>query len=198
MLLRLLQIGLCAAAFLGCGKPPVNEPDPHMPLNDKFLKDRVVLLGSPIDDEEAKQVIAKLLFLEKQSKEEPITLYINSPGGSASAGVSIIRTMESLQPTIRTHCIGQAHAMAAIILAAGSRGFRSAETNALITFSRVWAGTPVPPEKQMYLDRIEEDLISTTSRLTGLTKEQTVKLFDSSNSLNPSEARDLGIIDQVR
>jgi ATP-dependent Clp protease protease subunit len=168
-----------------------------MPADDQFPKDRSVLLGSPISDQEAARVIAQLLFLEKQSKDKPITLYINSPGGSVTAGIAILRTMESLQTKVYTHCIGQAHSMAAIILAAGSRGCRIAATNSAITFSRIRVGTSTPPEQRVQLDKMQRDLIATTSRLTGMTKEQTTELFDSEKTLSAQEARALGIIDEI-
>src|SRR5689334_7988924 len=107
------------------------------PWEDKDLKERIVILGTPIDDEIATELIAKLLFLEKQSTQNAITFYINTPGGSATAGIAIIRTIESLAPKVCTHCVGQAHSLAAIILAAGSRGSRSAATDSVIAFSRV-------------------------------------------------------------
>lgn len=163
---------------------------------DKFLKDRIVTLGTPINDEIATELIAKLIFLEKQSAD-PITFYIHSPGGSVDAGIAIIRTIESLSPKVYTHCAGQAHALAAIILAAGSRGSRSASANSVIGFERVRAGTSMTAETDSHLLRIEEELIETTCRHSGMTKEQAAALFESSKSLNPPEARNLGIIDHI-
>lgn len=196
--MRLILALLYFVTILGCSKSNVNKTESQMTLDEKLLKDRTVLLGSPIDDAVATEVIAKLLFLEAQSKEKPITLYINSPGGSATAGIAIIRTVEALQPRIHTHCLGQAHSIAAIILAAGSHGYRSAATNAVISFSRVWSGTPSTPEKQKHLDRLENDLIENTTRLSGMTKEQTSKLFDSSEHIPSQQAIELGIIDHIR
>ena len=92
-----------------------------------------MLLGSPINDQEAKEVIAKLTLLQSKSKHDPIKLYINSPGGSVTAGIAILDTMQSLEAPVHTICIGQAHSMAAIVLAAGSRGNRSAMANATIS-----------------------------------------------------------------
>jgi len=197
MVLRLFAVSLGIAVLFGCGKAPEKEPKSRMLSKDDYLKNRSVLLGTAIDDDEATRVIAYLLFLEKQSKDEPITLYINSPGGSATAGLAILRTMETLKPKIQTCCIGQAHSMAAIILAAGTHGFRSSNTNAVIAFSRLRAAQNMTPEKQIYFDRLEAELITTTSRLTGMTKEQTTKLFDSSEALTSNRARDLGIIDRI-
>jgi ATP-dependent Clp protease, protease subunit len=173
------------------------KPDSRMPANDKLLKHRIVLLSTVISDQEATQVIAKLLFLEMQSTDAPITLRINSPGGSATAGLAIIKTVESLRPKVQTHCIGEAHSIAAIILAAGTRGLRSAEINTIISFSPVLLASPPTTETQMYLNRLEGTLIGTTARLTGMTTDQTTVLFNSRKNLNPAEARDLGIIDQI-
>jgi len=168
-----------------------------MPPDDKFLKDRIVFLGTPIDDKEAKTVIAKLLFLESLSAVQPITMYINSPGGSASAGLAILATMESLKPKLYTFCPGQAHSLAAIILASGTHGCRGAATDAIIAFSRVRAGEPMTPEKQIYLNRIETQLVVRTYRATGMLKHQIADLFQSERPLTSPEAKELGIIDDV-
>jgi ATP-dependent Clp protease protease subunit len=164
---------------------------------DKLLKDRLVTLGTPIDDRIATELIAKLLFLEKQSTQEPITLYIHSPGGSVAAGIAIIRTIETLQATVCTLCVRQAHSMAAIILAAGSRGSRGAMTDSIIAFSRISGGDRMMPETQSRLLQIEEELLEIICRHSRMTKEQAAALFDSSRNLSPPEARDLGIIDHI-
>lgn len=175
----------------------MNKEEPKMPYNDKLLKERAVLLGMPISDEEATQVIAKLLFLQMQSTNSPITMYINSPGGSATAGLAIIETIESLKPEVRTCCIGQAQSMAAIILATGSHGKRSALTNSIISFSEITASGDMTPEKQAHLDRLTAVLLGKTSKATGMTIEEVKKLFASGRLLPPQEARNLGIVDQV-
>jgi ATP-dependent Clp protease protease subunit len=165
--------------------------------DDKFLKERIVPLGTAIDKRIATDLIAKLLFLEKQSTHEPITLYIHSPGGSVAAGIAIIRTIETLGPKVCTLCVREAHSMAAIILAAGSPGARWATTNSAISFGRVSAGDSMTAEKQSHLVRMEEELIEITCRHTGMTKEQAAALFESGRYLSPQEARDLGIIDHI-
>src|SRR6266404_1416242 len=158
----LILLILLAAILAGCKKPTTSNNETKMPYSDKLLKERVVLLGLPISDEEATQVIAKLLFLQMQSKTAPITLFINSPGGSATAGLAIINTIESLKPEVRTSCIGQAHSMAAIILASGSPGSRSAMTNALIAFSEIVAQGEMTPDKQAHLERLKTVLFDKT------------------------------------
>lgn len=165
--------------------------------SDKFPKDRIVPLGTPINEEIGAEIIEKLLFLEKQSTDEPITIYIHSPGGSVAAGTAIIRTIETLKAKVCTHCAGQAHSLAAIILAAGSRGFRSASIDSIIAFSRVCGGTSTKLEMRQQLVEIEEELLETICRHSRMTKEQAVALFESNRKLSLREARDLGIIDRI-
>jgi ATP-dependent Clp protease, protease subunit len=168
-----------------------------MTFGEKLLKQRGILIGLPITDKEATEIIAKLLFLEQQSTNEPITIYINSPGGVVTAGIAILDTIELLKPKIYTVCKGHAHSLAAIILAAGSLGCRCAIPDAKISFSKVIAGSPVIPEKRAQTQRMERVLIDRTSRMTGMTRERTRSLFFTNQTLNAIEARDLGIIDEV-
>jgi ATP-dependent Clp protease, protease subunit len=171
--------------------------DSRRELHDKFLKDRIVPLGLPINDEIATEIVEDLLLLEKQSTHEPITIYIHSPGGSVAAATAIIRTIENLEPKVCTLCAGQAHSMAAIILAAGSRGSRGAITDSVIAFSRISGGNRMMPETQSRLLQIEEELLETICRHSKMTKEQAAALFESGRYLSPPEARDLGIIDHI-
>jgi ATP-dependent Clp protease protease subunit len=191
------MLALVAAMVFGYRNRSMNKDETRMPYSDKLLKERAILLGFPIDDQTAREVIARLLFLEKMASNAPVTLYINSPGGSVTAGLAIIETIESLKPEVRTCCIGQAHSIAAIILAAGSAGRRSAVTNALIAFSEIRAGGELTPEKQAHLERMKAALLDKTTNHTKMSLQQVSDLFASSRPLTPSEARSLGIIDFV-
>ena len=166
-------------------------------LEDKLLQDRIIFLGTPIDDTVATQTIARLLFLEAQSKDTAISLYINSPGGSVTAGVAILDTMRSLKPPVHTVCIGQANSMAAIILTAGVHGNRIALTNATIGFSEVTASGPMTPEKLDHLNKLQTILTDTVVQNTNMTTEQVHQFFSSGRLIPPTEARALGIIDTI-
>ena len=160
-------------------------------------KNRVVLLNGPIDDESANTIIAQLLYLEAMSKDQPIQLHVNSPGGSVTSALAILDTMERLQPTIRTHCRGEAHALAAIILAAGTPGTRSAEAHAVFSFQRIMASPDPSPQRLEHLIRVSQKLIDTTIKATGLPEPTVQELFDSERKLTAKEAQELGIIDRI-
>ena len=168
-----------------------------MPDKDELLKQRGVLLSSEINEKEATEVIARLLFLQRQSTNTPIFLYINSPGGSVTSGLAIIQTIESLKPEVNTRCIGQAHSMAAIILASGSPGKRSAVTNAIIAFSEIVSVGPISPDKRVYLEKMKTALVEILLKRTRLSAAQLKDLFASSRPLTPAEARDAGIVDHI-
>ena len=109
-------------------------------IYSRLLKDNVVFLGTPIDDNIANLVIAQLLFLEAEDPEKDINLYINSPGGSITAGLAIYDTMRFIKPDISTICIGQAASMAAVLLAAGTPGKRFALPNSRSLIHQPWSG----------------------------------------------------------
>lgn len=165
---------------------------------DKSLQKRIVALDLPISDEDATVVIAKLLFLQSQSARDPITLAIDSPGGSVTACMAIIDTMQSLKPQVHTSCIGQAHGIATIILAAGSRGNRTAVSNATISFGILTIGSAtgsMDRDKQAEFERIIRILVNITSQITGMTTEKVRTLFASGEPLTTTKATRLGIID---
>lgn len=193
LLFRILGLAL----LIGCGKPQSNQTSVPMSFSDKLLKDRIVFLGSPISDEVGTEVIAKMLFLQSQSSNQPIALYINSPGGSVAAGLAILSTMETLAPKVHTVCVGQAHSMAAIILTCGSAGNRYAVTNAFITFSNVRTGDISDAEKQKQIERMQSVLVEKTMSATGLVKAKVEELFNSEEALTAAQAHDLNIIDQI-
>jgi ATP-dependent Clp protease, protease subunit len=172
------------------------SPPPEATL-DRLLKQRVILLGTPIDDAAANDVITKLLFLEMESAMKPIHLYINSPGGLVLAGLAIMDTMDRIRPPIWTHCLGTAHSMAAVILAYGRSGSRAAVRNSAIAFT-----LPQPPEnaddaKLKDAERLGKILIAKTATATKRPLEEIRTLFSQDSVLTAEEAVGLGIVDRV-
>src|SRR5229473_5711257 len=110
-------------------------------IYSRLLKDNVIFLGQPIDDTVSNLIIAQLLFLEAENPEKDISLYVNSPGGSITAGLAIYDTMQYVKPNIQTLCVGQAASMAAVLLAAGTKGKRFALPNSRVVIHQPWGGT---------------------------------------------------------
>jgi len=106
----------------------------------RLLKERIIFIGTPIDDQVANLVIAQLLFLQNEKKDADINLYVNSPGGSISAGLAIYDTMQYVQPEVATTCIGMAASMSAVLLAGGAKGKRFALPNARVMIHQPWGG----------------------------------------------------------
>jgi ATP-dependent Clp protease protease subunit len=109
-------------------------------IYSRLLKDRIIMLGTPVDDDIANVIVAQLLFLESQDKEKDIKLYINSPGGSVTAGLAIYDTMQLIKPDVSTICIGMAASMGAVLLAGGAKGKRFALPNSEIMIHQVLGG----------------------------------------------------------
>ena len=109
-------------------------------IYSRLLKERIIFIGTPIDDNISSIVIAQLLFLEAENSEKDISIYINSPGGSVTAGLGIMDTMNYIKPDIATICMGQASSMGAILLASGKKGKRSALPNSRIMIHQPWSG----------------------------------------------------------
>ncbi len=109
-------------------------------IYSRLLKDRIILLGTPIDDDVANLVVAQLLFLQAEDPKKDIDLYINSPGGSVTAGLAIYDTIQSLSCDVKTYCIGQCASMGAVLLAAGAAGKRFALPNSRIMIHQPWGG----------------------------------------------------------
>jgi ATP-dependent Clp protease protease subunit len=168
----------------------------------RLLKDNVIFLGQPIDDWVANLIIAQMLFLEAENPEKDISLYINSPGGSITAGLAIYDTMQYVKPDITTICIGQAASMAAVLLAAGKKGKRYALPN-----SRVLIHQPLMHGlggQAVEIDIHAKDIMRMKSKLnqilanhTGQPIEKIDKDTDRDYILQANESVDYGIIDQV-
>ncbi len=171
-------------------------------IYSRLLKDNVIFLGQPIDDNIANLVIAQLLFLEAENPEKDISIYINSPGGSITAGMAIYDTMQYVKPDITTICIGQAASMAAVLLAAGAKGKRFALPN-----SRVLIHQPLMyglGGQAVEIDIHAKDIMRMKRRLNEILSNHTGQPIDKIDRdtdrdyiLQAAEAVEYGLIDQV-
>lgn len=197
---------------LDMGARPQNYIIPHVIESDsrgergydiysRLLKDRIVFIGTPIDDQVANIVIAQLLFLQMQDPQKDVNLYINSPGGSVSAGLAIYDTMQFLTCNVNTYCIGIAASMGAVLLAAGSPGKRFALPNSDIMIHQVSGGaqgTASDVERTVeYMYRLKQRLNTILSRHTGKPVEQVEKDADRDYYMTAEEAAAYGIVDKV-
>ena len=167
----------------------------------RLLKERIVFLGLPIDDTIASLVIAQLLFLESEDPDKDIHLYINSPGGSVSAGLAIYDTMQYIRPDVSTICIGMAASMAAVLLAGGAKGKRTALPNSKIMIHQPWGGVQGTASD---ISIQAEEILKTKKKIneilashTGRSLEQIEKDTDRDYYLSASEAKEYGLIDNV-
>ncbi|MDD3395664.1 MAG: ATP-dependent Clp endopeptidase proteolytic subunit ClpP [Acidaminococcaceae bacterium] len=170
-------------------------------IYSRLLKDRIVFVTGEIDDYMANLIIAQLLFLEAEDPEKDIHLYINSPGGSVSAGMAIYDTMQYIKPDVSTICIGMAASMASVLLAAGTKGKRFA-----LPYSRVMIHQPLGGAQGQATDiaihakeilRIREEMNVILSEHTGQTPEQIKLDTERDNFLTSSEAKAYGLIDDI-
>jgi ATP-dependent Clp protease protease subunit len=168
----------------------------------RLLKDNVIFLGTSINDEVANLVIAQMLFLEAENPEKDITLYVNSPGGSVTAGLAIYDTMQYVKPDVATYCIGQAASMGAVLLAGGKQGKRAALPNA-----RVLIHQPLAYGLEGQASDIEihaRDLVRMKKRLNEILSKHTGQPFerieqdtDRDNIFEAAAAKEYGLIDMV-
>jgi ATP-dependent Clp protease protease subunit len=170
-------------------------------IYSRLLKDRIVFIGSPIDDDVANLVIAQLLFLEAEDPDKDINLYINSPGGVVTAGMAIYDTMQFIKPKVSTVCLGQAASMAAILLASGAEGKRTALPNARILIHQPMGGTrgqatDIKIQAEEIL-RLREHLNEILSRHTGQPLERIAADTERDYYMSSEQAKTYGIIDQV-
>jgi len=172
-----------------------------MDIFSRLLKDRIVFLGAPIDDNLANLVVAQLLYLHSEDDEADISLYVNSPGGSVTAGLAIYDTMQFIGCDVATYCIGQAASMAAVLLAAGTPGKRYALPNARIMIHQPMAGIEgTATEIQIHAKealRIRRRLNEILMKHTGKSLEDIERDTDRDKFMSAEEARDYGIVDQV-
>jgi len=167
----------------------------------RLLKDRILFIGTPIDDAYSNLVIAQLLFLEAEDPDKDIHLYINSPGGSVTASLAIYDTMQYIKPAMETICMGQAASGAALLLAAGAEGKRFALPHARIMIHQPYGGaqgqaSDIQIQAKEIL-RMREELDRILASHTGQTLERVEKDSDRDFFMSPEEAKDYGLIDEV-
>jgi ATP-dependent Clp protease protease subunit len=163
--------------------------------------DRIVFLGSAIDDNVANIMVAQLLFLDADDPERDVHLYINSPGGSVYAGMAIYDTMQHMRAPVSTYCVGMAASMGAVLLAAGSEGKRSALPNSRIMIHQPSSGTQgtaadIEIAAREILD-IRKRLNAILARHTGQSVDQIAQDVDRDRFMSPQEAAEYGLIDRV-
>jgi ATP-dependent Clp protease protease subunit len=170
-------------------------------IYSRLLKDRIIIIGSPIDDYVSSLVIAQLLFLSSEDPNKDINLYINSPGGSVSAGLAIYDTMQFVKPDITTICMGMGASMAQVLLCAGTKGKRFALPHARILMHQPSGGTQgQSADIEIYtreMLRTRDTLYEIISKHTGKEVEQIKKDADRDNYMTPIQAMEYGIIDRV-
>ena len=170
-------------------------------IYSRLLKDRIIFLGTAIDDGVANSIIAQLLFLQMEDGKKDISIYINSPGGSVSAGLAIFDTMQFLTCDVNTYCIGMAASMGAVLLAAGTKGKRYALPNSDIMIHQVSGGaqgTASDVERTVeYMYKLKKRLIRILAESTGKGEEQVKNDSDRDYYMTASEAKEYGLVDVV-
>jgi ATP-dependent Clp protease protease subunit len=167
----------------------------------RLLKDRIVFVGTPVTDEISNLIIAQLLFLQAEDAEKDINMYINSPGGSVTAGMAIYDTMQFIKCDVATYCVGQASSMGAVLLAAGTAGKRYALANARIMIHQPWGGVQgqasdisIQAKEILRLrDRVNEILATHTGKPLATIQADTDRDF----FMSAEEARQYGLVDEV-
>ncbi len=170
-------------------------------IYSRLLKDRIVFLGTPVNDDISNLIIAQLLFLESEDPEKDIYLYINSPGGSVTAGMAIYDTMQYVKPDVSTICVGQAASMGAVLLAAGAHGKRYALPNSRILIHQPMGGfqgqaTDIDIQAREIL-RLREILNGILSKHTKQSLKKLQQDTERDYFMSGEEAKEYGIIDQV-
>jgi len=170
-------------------------------IYSRLLKDRIIMLGTEIDDEVANVVVAQMLFLESEDPDKDINVYVNSPGGSVTAGLAIYDTMQYVKPAVSTICVGQAASMGAMLLLAGAKGKRFALPNARIMIHQPMGGvkgqaTDIDIQAREIL-RMKARLNEIIVKHTGQPLERIEKDTDRDYFMGPIEAKQYGIIDEV-
>jgi len=173
-------------------------------IYSRLLKDNVIFLGQPIDDTVSNLIIAQLLFLEAENPEKDISLYINSPGGSITAGLAIYDTMQYVKPNIQTLCVGQAASMAAVLLAAGTKGKRFALPNSRVVIHQPLIMGSGLSGQASEIDIHAKDIMRMRNRMneilakhTGQAVEKIDRDTDRDYILQAAEAVEYGLVDQV-
>lgn len=170
-------------------------------LYSRLLKDRIIFLGYPVDDQVSNIVVAQLLYLEKEDPDKDIELYINSPGGSVSAGLAIYDAMQFVKCDIATTCVGQAASMGSLLLAAGTKGKRSCLEHARVMIHQVSAGfqgsgtdIKIQAEEILRYKRILNEILS---RHTGQSVEKVEQDCERDYFMSAEQAKEYGLVDHV-
>jgi ATP-dependent Clp protease protease subunit len=178
-----------------------NRGERSYDIFSRLLKERIIFLTGPVEDQMASLVCAQLLFLEAENPKKEIALYINSPGGVVTAGIAIYDTMQFIRPAVSTLCVGQAASMGSLLLAAGEKGMRFATPNARIMVHQPSGGFQGQASD---IERHARDIIKMKRRLnevyvkhTGRTLEEVEKTLDRDHFMDADEAKDWGVIDKI-
>jgi ATP-dependent Clp protease protease subunit len=170
-------------------------------IYSRLLKDRIVFIGTPIDDIIANLIIAQMLFLQMEDSSKDINIYVNSPGGSVTAGLAIYDTIQFVKPDVATYCVGQASSMGALLLSAGTKGKRFALPNSRIMIHQPWGGIQGAAED---ISRHAKEILKMRDKIneiiahhTGQALEKIQKDTDRDYFMSAQEAKDYGLIDQV-
>jgi ATP-dependent Clp protease protease subunit len=170
-------------------------------IYSRLLKERIIFIGGPIDDDVANLVIAQLLFLEGEDPDKPINLYINSPGGSSTAGLAIYDTMQYIRPEVSTICVGLAASAAAVILAGGTKGKRFALPYSRIMIHQPWGGAQgsaadidIQAKEFLTVRRILTEILA---RHTGQPLDRIERDTDRNFWMSATQAKEYGLIDDV-
>lgn len=170
-------------------------------IYSRLLKDRIIMLGSGIDDHVSNSIVAQLLFLEAENPEKDISIYINSPGGSITAGMAIYDTMQFIRPDVQTICIGMAASMGAFLLAAGTKGKRFALPNSEVMIHQPLGGAQgQATEIEIAAKRIlflRDKLNTILAERTGQPLEVIAKDTDRDNFMTAERAKEYGLVDQI-
>ena len=170
-------------------------------IYSRLLKDRIVFVGGEIDDDMANAIVAQLLFLQAQDPKREVSMYINSPGGSVTAGLAILDTMKMVKCPVATYCVGQAASMGAILLASGEKGRRYALPHARIMVHQPWGGAQGKASDieitAREILRLKEMLNGILAEAAGKTLESVTNDTDRDHFMSAEEAKSWGIVDKV-
>ncbi len=170
-------------------------------IYSRLLEDRIIFIGTAIDDNVSNAVMAQLLFLDKTGRNQDIKMYINSPGGSVTAGMAIYDTMQLVEPDIATYCLGQAASMGAVLLAGGSKGKRFALPNSRVMIHQPSGGLGgTAKDMEIHVEEIlklKKNLEQILAKHTGKSNKEIATASDRDHFMSPQEAKDFGIIDEI-
>ena len=170
-------------------------------IYSRLLKDRIIFVGTPIDDVVSNLIIAQLLFLQNEDPDREISVYVNTPGGSVTAGLAVYDTIQFIKPPVATYCVGQAASMGALLLCAGTKGKRFALPGARIMIHQPWGGaqgaaTDISIQAREIL-RLREKINELLVKHTSQPLEKIQKDTDRDYFMSAEEAKEYGIVDEV-